>query len=138
MMWYYNYSPGRNGGKVSLFMVEITTKLKILENYPNVRKAMINVLFRHASRCFMLKFRRYQNFQNNTPKHIKNLDEFHYWWNNSKVSIWNVLIYSVARTFKSDPIKNKLLKILPGLQKFKYWVLMFQECLLTKKEIAVL
>ena len=112
MMWYYTCSPGRNRGKVSLFTVEITTKLEILENYPNVRKAMINVLFRHASRCFMLKFRRYQNFQNNTPKHIKNLDEFPYWSNNSKVSIWSVLIYSVARTFKSDPIKNKLLKIL--------------------------
>ena len=138
MMWYYTCSPGRNRGKVSLFTVEITTKLEILENYPNVRKAMINVLFRHASRCFMLKFRRYQNFQNNTPKHIKNLDEFPHWSNNSKVSIWSVLIYSVARTFKIDPIKNKLLKILPGLQKFKYWVLMFQECLLTKKEIAVL
>ena len=60
----------------------------------------------------MLKFRRYQNFQNNTPKHIKNLDEFPYWSNNSEVSIWSVLIYSVARTIKSDPIKNKLLKIL--------------------------
>ena len=138
MMWYYTCNPGRNRGKVSLFTVEITTKLEILENYPNVRKAMINVLFRHASRCFMLKFRRYQNFQNNTPKHIKNLDEFPYWSNSSKVSIWSVLIYSVARKFKSDPIKNKLLKILPGLQKFKYWVLMFQECLSTKKEIAVL
>ena len=138
MMWYYTCSPGRNRGKVSLFTVEITTKLEILENYPNVRKAMINVLFRHASRCFMLKFRRYQNFQNNTPKHIKNLDEFPYRSNSSKVSIWSVLIYSVARKFKSDPITNQLLKILPGLQKFKYWVLMFQECLLTKKEIAVL
>lgn len=40
-----------------------------------------------------------------------------------KVSIWSILIYSVARTFKSDTIKNKLWKTLPGLKKpnIRYW-----------------
>ena len=50
------------------------------------------------------------------------------------MSIWSVLIYSIARTFKSDPINNKLLKTLPRLQKITYRVLMSQECLSEKKK----
>ena len=36
------------------------------------------------------------------------------------MSIWSVLIYSVARIFKRDLMKNKLLKTLPELKKSKY------------------
>ena len=104
-------SPSRNGCEVSLFTGEIFTTLKMLENYPNGRKPMINGLFRYARGCFTLKFRKYQNFLKNTPKIIKNVSAFPYWSNYfKKVNIWSVLIYSVARTYKNDLIKNKLLK----------------------------
>ena len=49
------------------------------------------------------------------------------------MSIWSVLIYSFARKFKSDSIKNKVLKTLLGLQKIKYRLLMSQECLSGKQ-----
>ena len=46
------------------------------------------------------------------------MSEFPYWSKHSqKVSIWSVLIHSVAKTFKSDPIQIKLLKAFPGLKK---------------------
>ena len=61
------------------------------------------------------------------------MSEFPYWSNHSKkVSIWSVLIYSVSKRFKSDPINNKLLKTLPGFKKIKYPVLMSYEFLSKK------
>ena len=48
-------------GVMSLSTGQIVATLKMLENYPNARKPMINGLFCHARGCFKLRFRIYQN-----------------------------------------------------------------------------
>ena len=53
------------------------------------------------------------------------------------MSNWSFLIYSVAKTFKSEPIKSKLLKTLPGLQKNQIWGIDVSGMFVGKKEITV-
>ena len=49
----------------------------MLGNYPNVRKTMINGLFRHASWCFMLNLEDTKICKKIPPKSLKILVNFH-------------------------------------------------------------
>ena len=44
------------------------------ENYPGLRKPMMNGLFRRERGCFLLKLRIFRNFQKNTPENTKKIE----------------------------------------------------------------
>ena len=94
------FSPGRNGDYVSLFTGEISTTLKMSENYSGLKTPMINRLFQHARGCFLLKCRIYQNFQKYTPENTKKLIQLLCWWNQSKsVNIERAKVYFLLGAF---------------------------------------
>ena len=102
------FSPGRNGDYVSLFTGEISTTLKMSENYSGLKKPMINRLFHHARGCFLLKCRIYQNFQKYTPENTKKLIQLLCWWNQSKsVNIERAKVYFLLGAFMKKSKKKK-------------------------------
>lgn len=110
------------------------------EHYSDLRKPMINGLFRHARGCFFVKTRNILKFAEKYPqKYIWKMIQLPCWWNQSKsMNIKRAVVYFILKAFikllNEKPQKNNMhiQKSIWGLviyiKKNKFYLLLLVSC----------